>query len=284
MGLLLLAALAVTAGLALQVGALSSWGDRIEVVVPAPDVAGLQEGAVVSSLGVPVGTVRELRLAGREVRVVLALDPDAGLRADVVPRIRARSLLGEKYVELDPGTALGPLLADGDTLQPLVPQFDVDELVEVVGPLGQSMDPTLFRAVAVELNALLERDPERLERMASDLEVMLANGRLASGHLPELVVEARATLADVRRVTATAEGGIARADALLIGLEHTPETAEEARLALGELRATLAELAGTQERLDQVLTNLSGLTPEEVERMLRDEGIRVRLAGRPPER
>ena len=43
-GLLLLAGLGATAFLALQTGALSSWGDRVEVTAASSDAAGLQEG------------------------------------------------------------------------------------------------------------------------------------------------------------------------------------------------------------------------------------------------
>lgn len=290
-GCLLLAALAATAVLALQLGRGPGLRDSLDVSVPADDAAGLQAGAVVAVAGVEVGKVQALELDGGRARVHLALDPDAALRTGTRARIRPQSLLGTKYVELAPGPPDAALLADGDVLAPMPPQVEIDELVEVVGPLVGALDPDVVRRVATALSDALREDPERVARMLVDLERVLANAADTSEQLPELAREtrgalaaARATLSSVDQRAREARDTIARADRVLARLEAAaeplPETVAEARAAVADARATLAKIDAAATDLDAVLDNLSAFDREEVERLLRDEGIRVRLAGR----
>ena len=290
-GLLLLAGAGATAFLAVQMGAMSWFPDRIEVTAPAVDVAGLQEGYVVTSEGVPVGTVGPIVRTDEGVVVHLILERSARVRSDVKPRIRAKSLLGEKYVELVPGDRGAALLEAGDALRPIGEQFEIDELVDLVGPMLRAVDPSVMAELAAALKEAHDRDPERFARMFADLEVLLANGREASTELPDLLREGRATLAQARVTLSTVdaratelEGTLARADRLLGDLEagaaDVPATLAEARQSLIEARALLARLDGATVDLETVLRNFSTLDPAAIERLLRDEGIRVRFAGR----
>jgi phospholipid/cholesterol/gamma-HCH transport system substrate-binding protein len=290
-GLLLLAGAAATGFLAVQMGAMSWFPDRIDVTAPAVDVAGLQEGYVVTTQGVPIGKVGAIERVDGAVVVHLVVERSAGVRSDVTPRIRAKSLLGEKYVELAPGGQEAPLLENGDVIAPIREQFEIDELVDLIGPVVAAFDPATLADLAEAVKAMHEQDPERFGRMLADLEVVMANGRIASEELPALVREGRATLAQARVTLGTVdaramelEDALSRADGLLANLEagasNVPATVDEAHQALVEARALLAKLDGATVDLETILHNFSTLDPAAIERLLRDEGIRVRFAGR----
>ena len=290
-GLLLVGGLAATGFLALQTGALSSFGDAIEVEAKGSDAAGLMTGSKVMALGVEVGEVTGIDLEEGRVVVRMSLDPAAEIRVDAQPKIRSRSLLGEKYVEIDPGSPTAALLADDDELREIPPQFEVDELVDALGDLLRTLDPALLGDLGQIFSDLHESDPERLGRMVDDLERLVHNARLASEDLPVLVADARTTLGVARVTLASvdaraneAKDTLARADALLVKLDQAadplPETIAEARQALIEARAVIAKLDGATDELDAVLANLESFDVDKVESLLRDEGIRVRFAGR----
>ena len=203
-GVLLLAAMALLGWMALKVGALRRVAEEVHVSAHFADVTGLPEGAAVQVAGVPVGRVTDLRVDGKKALVTLALREDAAMRKDVVARIRARSVLGEKYVELSPQSETEALLKDGDELQVGLEPLEIDELVTSMGPMLAAVDP---QAVADLVNALSEavkQDPERLNRMLADTETLLHNAALASADAPALVSEARAAVSEVRRATADA--------------------------------------------------------------------------------
>ena len=98
-GIFVVAAAALTGWMAIKAGAVGL-GERVEVSAVFDNVVGLSDGAAVLVAGVEVGKVTGLRADFDRARVDLSLDPEANLRLDVQAIIRARSVLGEKYVEM----------------------------------------------------------------------------------------------------------------------------------------------------------------------------------------
>ncbi|HHO50673.1 MAG TPA: MCE family protein [Deltaproteobacteria bacterium] len=288
-GGLLLVAIAMTGVMALKIGALEL-GDTIDVSVPMSDAAGLDEGSEVSVAGVRVGSVGSMYLAGGLAMVTIHLDPRAALRQDAVARVRMESLLGTKYVELTPGSPDAPLLRDGDVLDPVGEQFEIDELLEALHPLLDVLEPEELSSGFAAVLQTLQEDPDRLDRMLTNLDTTLIHASSAAEDLPLLTADARLTLSSTRSMVEQIEARsvhagqiLTRADRLLGDLEAAaeplPETISEAQLLVSEARDALASVQGATERLDEAMEMLKGFSPDEVERILQDEGIRVRLSG-----
>jgi phospholipid/cholesterol/gamma-HCH transport system substrate-binding protein len=259
-GLLVIVSSLVLAWMALQVGALSNLGERVEVTAVLDDAAGLTTGAAVSIAGVEVGRVDGLRVDYDQAVVSLSLHPEAEVREDVLVLLRARSLLGEKYIELVPQSRDAAIVQSGAVLTNTHGQVEIDQFVTGLEPLIRSMDP----------------------------EATLKNLREASEDAPELVAETRQTLADVRRVSRKAELVADRADRVLGEIEAAAEPLPEAtqRLPglLDEAEATLiaakeatAVLSDNSERIETILENFEQIDTWELRRLLREEGIVVRF-------
>jgi phospholipid/cholesterol/gamma-HCH transport system substrate-binding protein len=290
-GCLLAVALAVLAFLALQVGALSALGDRVRVAAVFPDAAGLQAGAVVAVAGVEVGTVERLELDYDHAVVHMSLDPDAQIRADARASIRSRSMLGEKYVALHPQSADAALAKDGDQLEPAGVRVEIDDVVNALGPVMEALDPEAVSDALRTFSDALEEDPARLERMLHNVDVILSNTAEASEELPGLAREARRTLADGRATLAEIDARamearevIARAESVLENVDEAaqgaPEAMAELEAALTDARQALARMESTSESLDQVLSNLAEIDRWELRRLIREEGVLIRLKGK----
>ena len=288
-GLLVLGAALLLGWMAIQVGAIGSLGESVRVVAVFDDAAGLKEGAAVSVAGVEVGRVEALEVDFDTARVHLAIEADADIREDVVVAMRARSVLGEKYIELLPQSREAAPLTEGAVLTATRGQYEIDQFVTGLEPLIEGLDPEAVDKVMQPLVAALEEDPERPKRMLEDLEVTLANLREASEQAPELVTEARATLAEVRTVSRDAREVVARADTVLTDVEaataELPATAEripglldEAEATLSETRVAVGTLNDSSESLAKVLSNFEDIDKWELRRLLREEGIVVRLS------
>ena len=287
-GLLVLGAGALLGYMAIQLGSVGQLGETVEVTAVFDDVSGLSEGAAVAIAGVEVGRVGALTVDFDAARVPLSIQEDAQVRQDVVVVLRARSVLGEKYIELVPQSQDAPLLADGAVLTETRGQYEIDQFVTGLEPLITSLDPDALEVVMTPLLTALEEDPERPARMLENLDATLANVREASEEAPALVREARQTMADVRRVSAKAEQVADRADGVLTDLEQAtaelPASAErlpglldEAEATLTEARSTLETVNGSSESLAKVLANFEDIDKWELRRLLREEGIVVRL-------
>lgn len=95
-------------------------GYNIKVILSFAD--GVQEAAPVRLAGVEVGEVKKATLfrepGTNKTRVELSLwlTSDAKVEKDATVVVNTLGLIGEKYVEILPGTPGSPLLKDGDTI------------------------------------------------------------------------------------------------------------------------------------------------------------------------
>lgn len=111
------AALALAAGLsACAPLGLASGCDGNEVIANFEQVGDLVVAANVQSSDVVVGTINEIQLDGWQARVTMCLQEDERIPRDSRAVIRTTSLLGEKFVDLQPRSTGAPFLDDGDVL------------------------------------------------------------------------------------------------------------------------------------------------------------------------
>ena len=152
----------VVVALLLAAAALVGWrsldDDTRTVTVQFPSAAALYVGNPVEVLGVPVGSVQEITPTDGLVEVVLEIDPDVDLPAEVFALQVAPSLISGRSITLAPAWTGGPRLEDGAVI-PLeraqVP-LDVNDLYtsaqdvsEALGPDGANEDGALTRALEV---------------------------------------------------------------------------------------------------------------------------------------
>lgn len=120
------------------------------------NAGGLVKDAVVAVAGVQVGHIEQLEVDHDQAIVHLFVRTDAQIRQDVQATIRAKSLLGEKYLELEPQSRTAPLMASGGQVTVTHPSVEVDEVLAALGPVIRKVDPndiaTIVHTAAVTLH------------------------------------------------------------------------------------------------------------------------------------
>jgi phospholipid/cholesterol/gamma-HCH transport system substrate-binding protein len=109
---------------------------RYELVVFLPNANGLRPGGSVTLAGQLVGTVKEIEFlpvdfdTTRNLRVVARIDRDLRnqIRRDSEARLRTMGLLGDKVLDISPGTPEFPVLQPGDTIR-VAPSLDLDAVL-----------------------------------------------------------------------------------------------------------------------------------------------------------
>jgi phospholipid/cholesterol/gamma-HCH transport system substrate-binding protein len=123
---IILVALAVLALAAYKLGqAANLFTRRYELIVYLPNANGLRQGGSVTLAGQLVGTVKEIeflpvdRDTSRNLRVVARIDRSLReqIRRDSEARLRTMGLLGDKVLDISPGTPDFPILEQGDTIR-----------------------------------------------------------------------------------------------------------------------------------------------------------------------
>lgn len=155
---------------------LGVWGTSSQLPYHAllDDAAGVVSNNAVKIAGVQVGKVEQVGVHGNQARLALRINADLKLYKNSSVSVRAKSLLGEKYIQLDPGSEDKPLLEPGAQIPQGGGTFEVDQLLNslrsVVGedePMGQRLASILARSD--RLMAQLE-EPEVEAAMKADLE------------------------------------------------------------------------------------------------------------------
>ena len=80
------------------------------------DITGLEPADMVSVSGLRIGKVDDFELRGLKVFVTISISPDVQLPTDSHAQIKSLGMVGEKFIDIRPGTSPN-FLKDGDTLQ-----------------------------------------------------------------------------------------------------------------------------------------------------------------------
>ena len=118
-------------------GGAASSGDVYRVTAEFADVLDLVPQSSVKVNQVTVGTVEKIELTGWTARVTVRLPDSVKLPENAVAELKQTSLLGEKYVQLEPPTGVTPvgILRDGDNI-PLAHTGRNTEVEEVLSALS----------------------------------------------------------------------------------------------------------------------------------------------------
>lgn len=134
---LVLVALAVLTVAVVRLGqAANLFGGRYTLVTFVPNANGLRIGGSVMVAGKLAGTVRDIEFLPPDadttanLRLVLEIDEalQAQVRGDSRAKLRTLGLLGDKVVDISPGTSAYQALAAGDTV-PTTPTMDYDAIL-----------------------------------------------------------------------------------------------------------------------------------------------------------
>jgi phospholipid/cholesterol/gamma-HCH transport system substrate-binding protein len=105
-GVFVLVGIACLGYLAIKLGKLEVLGNSgYSVYADFPSVAGLKIGDPVEIAGVKVGRVDAMGLADDRARLQLRIHDNVKLQEDVIASVRARGLIGDKFVLITPGAS-----------------------------------------------------------------------------------------------------------------------------------------------------------------------------------
>jgi phospholipid/cholesterol/gamma-HCH transport system substrate-binding protein len=130
-GIFVVLGLAAISFMAVKLGNISLMGQSSNKFYAAfSTVSGLRVGNSVEMLGIEIGRVAAFRMdqdRGQAV-VTLEVNKDVAVYDDAIASIKTTGLIGDKYVNIDPGGG-GDLLADGDTIIETESPVDLADLI-----------------------------------------------------------------------------------------------------------------------------------------------------------
>jgi len=267
------------------------------------DASGLPKGSKVVVAGLPKGEVVNLEVAGRYAKVTFNLSTDIKVWTSAVVIKKATSLLGENYLEIDPGeetrqapdgtaqhfTRLGPPCKGYDSNDEAKrdPCRQVQNVVEATTPdqLLHRIDETLPRVDSVL---------DSVRDLSEDLR-HIVNGPLANvatrvdglvqkeaGTVQDIVERADRSMAKIEQLTNDlrdiTKGADPKVTAILDNLDAASAEAKDlVTTAKSELTQTGDKLRQKLDKIDGVIENTRSIT----EKIDTDKGTLGRLVNDP---
>lgn len=259
------------------------FADRYTLVTLLPSVAGLREGSMVTLAGQQVGQIDQIRFIPMQqkrgdshlvVQLKVAERARGQIRRDSKIQVRALGLLGDKYIDIVPGSAAVAALQPGDTI-PAEISIDMGQFLELATDAVEQANLVVadLRVITGSLArgegtmGQLLHDQQLYFRMVSttgELQTLLEQVNNGDGALSRLIQDPemyQRMVSAVARVDSLGTGilhgngtlaQMLRSDSLYRGLVGTAANADR---AAGELSALLQRLNQTDGSLNRMMTD-----------------------------
>ena len=213
-----------------------------QVKILFDNVAGLDEKSAVRVAGVRKGKVTKVRLLDNgKAEVTLDIDDDVPLRSNASAHVANLGLLGEKYIELDPGS-------------PNMPKTSPDATVTLRGTQPASIDDVTSQvsAIATDVKAITESMRHAVGGPAGQqrLEEIVDNVRQITTEMRSLIASNRQTV-DATLTNFRAISGDLR--------DEIPKLAASIDRVANQLGGTVGE---NREDIRKIVANLKVLSAE----------------------
>jgi len=270
LGLFILTAGVLLAYMSITIGKVQ-FGETLQVEAVFKSASGIVKDAPVMLAGIEVGHVKSMEVKGDQALMRLRLSPDLNIYRDARAEIRSKSLLGEKYIAIIPGSSQQPRLQNNEQILDTMTPVDLDEVLNHLAPVLTRLDPedlnTLIHSLAVafegrgeEIGELIagtsvlmktvgdnreaiERIVKNLDSTAAQANSLLARNRPA---IDRIVANLDVAARDLRQ----------DAPALLASLQNTTN---DVRQITSPFKATAPQMA---QNIDRIVTDTAAFTSQ----------------------
>jgi len=181
LGIFVLIASALLAFMTVSVGKFN-FGKTTRVEAIFSSAAGIVKNSDVLVSGVPVGHIGKISLQENKAVMQIIIDEKVKISRNVKAVIRAKSLLGEKYVELVPDSGKD-YLRDGDIIKNTQAPAEIDQLVAALSPLIMKMGPLLEKIDPEEILSIFKTFAVALRGKEEQISRIINNTDLLFGQL-----------------------------------------------------------------------------------------------------
>jgi phospholipid/cholesterol/gamma-HCH transport system substrate-binding protein len=226
---------------------------------------GVYERTRVLSAGLRIGQVEErvLDQESGKAKVFIRIMPEIKLYQNAAVAKKAASLLGEYYIEIDPGSPFAmrnnqrvalPELHEGDEIKTVTEPVEMGEIMNSVGETLPILRDILsdvkvltsgpIKDIANNANQLLERNSAIVERLLGRIDDIAAT---VQGITRSEAEDVRVTLHNAREITEAIKGLVGTTQGQVSGAGQ-------------DLRSSLQKLQSSIDSLDKSLHNVDKIT------------------------
>ncbi|MBL7542275.1 MAG: MCE family protein [Bdellovibrionaceae bacterium] len=230
------------------------------------NAAGLIKNSGVKTAGIPIGTVKNISLQDGKARVDISVSSDIPLTTSAAVEIKSIGILGDKHVEVNPGSISDPPLPDGGQILIVRDKGSLDNVLQQVGDIAGSL-----KQVAEVVRESLSDDGSQkhvLGRIVKNIEQITVDIRDITGENKEQISEIVDQVNDITRtldelINDESEEGLKKTwKKTLARLDSTMKNIDEVTTKINKGEGTIGKLINdesTVEELNSAITGISSL-------------------------
>ncbi|WP_041577944.1 MlaD family protein [Bdellovibrio bacteriovorus] len=153
-----------------------------------PNAGGLVKNSAVRSAGIPVGVIKDIRLQDGMARIDISIKSEVPLTTSASVEIKAQGILGDKHIEVYPGSPTDPPLEDNAQILSIKDGAGMENLMAQVSDVASSL-----KEVAKNLKEATSEDGTRahvLGRIVKNIETL-------TGDLAQMTTENKDKIGDI---------------------------------------------------------------------------------------
>jgi phospholipid/cholesterol/gamma-HCH transport system substrate-binding protein len=238
-------------------------------------VAGVDLKAPVKIAGVEVGKVEDIRLSDNMAKLILRINEGVRIPEDSEAVVRTVGLMGEKYIEIVPGSPKARRLRDGEDIAKSSVPTDMDQLFSQVSDaisdikgvtsslnkvLGGEEGRESLQAIIDNIRGISESlsdaiSENRLGRMLENIEAFSKDLRDISSQNREALNQTIANLEEFSRVLRERTPEIS--DSLKVAADNLSEILKENR---GDIKDTVENIRVASNKLQDTLDSITNVS------------------------
>jgi phospholipid/cholesterol/gamma-HCH transport system substrate-binding protein len=257
------------------------------------DAAGLASKSRVVIAGLTIGEIADRQLEGNIAKVTITVQRQIKIYSNAIVYKKSSSLLGEFYIDIDPGTPQSKnpdgtitqnhLLKDGEAILNVQESTGTDQIFRQVSVTIPKFDAALeeITGLAKDIRSIVQH---QVNSIASNVDKMVAENAKT---VTAILDTAERSLGNIERITADIKK-ITGKDDLGNTISNLEAATGEAKLLLAEARVELSKTGGIVreklDKLDKTLDNLARATDSTAsitDKIDKDQGTLGRLVNDP---
>lgn len=256
-GLLVIAVASLIAFMSMQVSNDPTlFGRANEAWFVLRDAGGMVKSSAVKTAGIPVGIIKNITLQDGMARVDITLRADIKLFVSSSVQIKSQGILGDKYIEISPGSEQDAPLPRGGQILNVKDTGSLDNVIASVGEIAESLKTT-----AKALNEAVTEDGTRkhiLGRIVSNIEKLTAELSQITGDNKEKVGE---IVDKVNTIASSLEDllGDETPTGLKARLNNTLKNVDEITSKINKGEGTIGKLINDEETVEGLNTAIEGV-------------------------
>lgn len=225
------------------------------------NAGGLIKNSPVNVAGIRVGIIEDIKLEGGKAIVLMAIRPDVVLTQSSKIEVRANGILGDKHIEIIPGSMNDLVLKNKDQIVVVEDNASIDRIVTEVSKITQSLGEVIDNirdATEGDDTKPMGKIVRNIEKITTDLSLLVANKKDEVGefisHLNNVTETLDGMINDRSR-----EGFQARFNSSMERLESALGNIEEISGKINRGEGTIGRLINDEETVEKVNAAIEGI-------------------------